>query len=276
MPIDTRFCPDCYIRKFTLVNTTTGQTCEPWCHKYTCPANGWIKQKALKDGILNFIKNWKIIRFWTFTLSSKYFENTEHHYRIMAQSWRYFVTYLRRSKLLSKTENNLQYIRVVELHKSGFAHFHCFFDRFIDIRKVWTLWHAAVYAATELEGDVCYCYVKGIKCRKFVASYVVKYVVKTMLTVAFRLRTYSKSSRVALFVKKAKDGSWVLLRKGSDWSLAFPEPFTLLEVNRNKFTDSDPPSEAIYSKKVDSELYQLRIFEFSDKNKQHSNNTDII
>lgn len=197
----------CYLANCRMYNVDDGRRLFPHCRKYSCPLHGWKRAKDLEKAVKAYLDNFQIIRFWTFTLSSKNIPDIETHYRILSKAWRYFVTYLRRDKHLTDSEKNVQYIKVSEPHKSGYLHFHGFFDRYLQQQKIFVLWNTAIRTASNDDSLRGGCYVVGRVSSNKAAKYVTKYVVKSAKYMSFRLHYYSRSSRVKLFPDKIKSGN---------------------------------------------------------------------
>lgn len=195
----------CYLSKCRMYDVIDGRRLFPHCNRYSCPLHGWKRAKDLREAVQSYLDKFQIIRFWSFTLSSKNFKDIETHYRILSKAWRYFVTYIRRDRNITDVEKNLQYIKVVEPHKSGFFHLHAFFDRYVQQQKIYVLWNTAIRTASgddKLRGG---CYVVGRVSSTKAANYVTKYVMKSAKMMTFRLHYYSRSSKVKLFPEKIKN-----------------------------------------------------------------------
>ena len=200
----------CYASKLICYNTVTGESFPLSCRSYTCETHGAYNRHRLRTALLEYLKRWKQIRFWTFTLSNLEFDSVEEHLKTLNKVWRYFVTYLRRNGIFRPSEKLTQYIRFVEPHASGFAHFHAVFDRYVPWHKIDTIWRAAIETVTWLDGSRGGCHVKGINSARNTAYYIVKYVTKAARAYSGKFRRYSKSSRVALFPKKKSRGIFAI------------------------------------------------------------------
>jgi hypothetical protein len=196
------------------LNKENGDITKFDCKAYRCPHCGPIKRRQLWRAIHRYLQNWDIIRFWTFTLTSNVAKLHSKHYKVLQTAWKYFMTYLRRSPELQKRAQNLNYIRVNEMHKSGYTHLHVFIDVFLHYDLILSLWTVACNKAISVHGidysdKLCHCNVKAIHNPKVCANYVVKYVLKAAED-DFKpfLRFYSKSQKVVFFAKKKPvDGS---------------------------------------------------------------------
>jgi hypothetical protein len=190
------------------LNQSTGEIIKFDCKAYKCPACGPKKRRQLWSAIYKYLQNWDIIRFWTFTLTSQISKSQDKHYKILQTAWRYFMTYLRRSPALSARTKRLNYIRVNEMHKSGYTHLHVFIDVFLPYDVIFSLWTIACTKAISVFGidysnKLGHCNVKAIHNPRVCANYVVKYVLKASEE-DFKpfLRFYSKSFGVIFFYKK--------------------------------------------------------------------------
>lgn len=212
---ESQVCNNDYIDKIVLYNSETGKYFNPKCKSYGCPKHGFIQRDRLAKAIEEWLKGHKIIRFWTFTAR---FDNSKP---IMAQNenfklaWKYFITELRRNKLLSKKQRKLDYVKVYELHKLGGLHVHLFSTEFIHWTKLQTIWEKCLsryFPASKKLGNVnTKAHLTPIKA----SLYIAKYVTKMSLQTDIKIRAWSKSSKVALFPKRLSTGKWHLIRKDS-------------------------------------------------------------
>lgn len=212
---DLQQCNNEYIDKIVLYNSETKKWFNPKCKSYSCPKHGFIQRDKLAKGIENWLKGHSIIRFWTFTAR---FDNSKP---IMPQNenfklaWKYFITELRRNKLLSKKQRKLDYVKVYELHKLGGLHVHLFSTEFIHWTKLQTIWEKCLsryFPASKKLGNVnTKAHLTPIKA----SLYIAKYVTKMSLQTDIKIRAWSKSSKVALFPKRLSSGKWHLIRKDS-------------------------------------------------------------
>lgn len=198
----------CYLQGHYLYHSGNQRIVPLHCNRYSCSLHGWKKKARLQKAIETELKTYKMIRFWTFTLSSASFNNPETHYHVLALAWRKFITEVRRNNVFTKHEKQFQYLKVVDPHKNGYLHFHAVFDRFIHQAKILAFWRAAIVWASknaEVSGG---CYVKMIPNAKIASRYIAKYVTKAASDILFRLNYYSKSRDIILFPKYKKDQNW--------------------------------------------------------------------
>lgn len=203
----------CYCSNLICYNTIDGTSFPLKCRSYTCPEHGSYNRGRLRAAIQNWLEVWDMVRMWTFTLSSKYFKDAEEHLKNLSECWRYFITQLRRSPSLRMKERDLQYIRIMEPHRSGYFHFHVFVDRYVHWSKLYSLWITAVATVTGLPESVAGCHVKGIFDSKKAAWYCVKYVTKSAFLKPKFSKLYTKSVGVAFFPAGDKKGIWAVFNQ---------------------------------------------------------------
>ena len=225
----------CYCNHLIVYDTKTGSSFTPKCKSYICPEHGAFNRGRLRRALYNHIKRWDHIRLWTFTLSSNSSETPVSHLQDLNQIWRYFTTYLRRFKYLSKSERGLQYIRFAEQHSSGYWHFHCLFDRYIDYHKVRMIWERAVTAVTDSAGDRSGVNVKHMMNAKNAAFYVVKYVSKATGVMYKGSKTWTRSSRFGIFPKRDQSKSYAIYNCLTREWYGLRDPIPLLVLSLEQF-----------------------------------------
>lgn len=203
---------NCLRYKLLFLNPETGQYNIKGCGAYFCPDCGPIKIKVLRNAVYKELKSWKHKCFWTFTLNSKITNDLELHYKILSESYERLITYLRRDKLISN--NQFRYIRVNELHKTGYAHLHVMIDTFFPAKYIIGLWQGIVnniclnYGIMYDPNYLCGCYVKYKSDTGHATNYLVKYVTKSIENITgdriFRF-FYTKSHGIVFFGKKPKE-----------------------------------------------------------------------
>lgn len=109
-------------------------------------------------------------------------------------------------------KRELKYIKVLELHKSGFIHYHVVFEHYLPVSVIRSLWQNAIWhyiKCIDTPGNV---HVKKLKHANQAANYLAKYVVKAANEVKKslkrRTRLYSKTNNIILFGKKESTDSW--------------------------------------------------------------------
>jgi len=227
-------CPN--IRSYLkFVNTTTGVVIPVPCNSYSCPYCGKFKARRLYNALYSYFKQFKIIRFWTFTISSDIGCTKKEHYKIFTEVWRRFINEIRRNVLFSKKQKNFQYVRVAEPHKSGYIHFHAIFTEYFPRDVLQKLWDNLCKRLTGREKHTGTCIVKGIISTKNACRYISKYVLKSVNYLFKHSKKWTKSGKTGIFPKKAKNGEWTILTIGRDRNLHNNEfkPFWYLLYNTN-------------------------------------------
>lgn len=208
-------CSNCYSSRIALYNTKTSKVIKPHCRTYTCPNHGWKKKKDLQDGIEKWLKSFSHVRMMTFTIrNTGEFKNEVFNY-LFTKVWHLFITELRRSRLLSERERQVQYIKVYELHKLGTLHIHALLSEYIHWSKLQTIWDKCIRFYFTVAGKAGNVNVRGSKSAKSGARYVAKYVVKMAGQLLAKVRSWSKSGKVAIFAKRISSGDWIILQRDS-------------------------------------------------------------
>jgi len=203
-PYDHSPCDGCYLNHIRVHRTSDGKLIKPKCKSYSCEKHGWMHAKRLQEAIQQKVESWQKVRFWTFTLTNRLSKTPEEHSKSLSKSWRYFVTELRRNKLLSERERNVSYIKVSESHKSGYLHYHVFFSEYIHYSKIKALWEYATSTVFDYLGKLGSVDVRGNLDAKTCSKYVTKYVVKQAKRKLKYANLYSCSGNEALFEKVEK------------------------------------------------------------------------
>lgn len=223
----------CYCDYLTIYNTTTGESFKPQCRSYSCPVHGKRNINILKSRIEYEVSSWESVKMWTFTISSKYFNNPLEHYNFLNKVWRYLITYLRRSNLLSKKQSDFKYIRFPEQHKSGFYHFHVLIDKYIDFHLVYGLWNSFCKLFLETNDEIGGCHVLFIPNSRTACRYAIKYVAKEIQTPNRVGKIYSKSVGIRFFRRRRSSDSFAAYNSKLDkWYGIFP--FSALLVSHTK------------------------------------------
>lgn len=230
---DNTPCEGCYLNYIYAFNSRNGDLYRPTCLSYTCKKHSWKKKAMLKEGILRIVKEWDRVRFWTFTVTNRFHESKVEHSKALQKIWHRFVTDLRRLKSLTDYERKVQYIKVSEPHKSGYLHFHAFFDRYISQYKIKRLWENACKAALQSNARLGSCFVVGERSPNQAAYYVVKYATKTAEAKVKGWNLYSCSGNIAVFEKRVKKEVYVVWDSKRRIWLGLREPRPLL-VNNSK------------------------------------------
>lgn len=228
-------------------NTKTRQMFHVRCNTYACNMCGKTKIYKLQTALSAYFAQFDFIRLWTFTLSSDIGLSKVEHFKTMQKCWNVFLKELRRTKSisaeeLSRTEigcnpkkcnsinlsnlqRSVQFVKVLEMHKSGFIHYHAMFTEFIPRRAVDYLWRRACFKVTGISGYLANAHVTGskqnsnksaeyvLKQARASAFKVGKYVSKSFTLIGARVRRWSRSEKCALFPKLAKgSGDFILLK----------------------------------------------------------------
>lgn len=189
------------------------------CNTYRCPVCGPVKIWKLKKALTQVFSSWKPLRFWTFTMKNDMFETPEQQYKVLMEAWRYFITYVRRSKALSKFQSQFRYVKVHEQHKSGYYHLHVVIDRYIDREVFQRIWERIIQEFLNRDTHVASVHVKIIPNAKCAAYYISKYITKQIHDHCPQKRFYSTSYHMKIFEKNDKTGEWfVVYLKQSDAS----------------------------------------------------------
>lgn len=184
------------------------------CKSYGCEECGPIKVWKLKKALSKELAKWPSIRFWTFT-SRPIFISPEAQYKMISRAWNYFRTSLKR--LLPEKYKDFRFIKVTEQHKSGYYHFHAFFNIYIDWYFIQGLWNTSLLASYKwlstrnpAPGELSasseqllklgHCNVRLVSSTSTAVRYIVKYISKQQNTIdGFRLKRYSKSMSIIFF-----------------------------------------------------------------------------
>lgn len=214
-------CSNCFSSKIALYNPKTQKIIKPHCRTYTCPDHGWKKAKELAEGIEKWLSQFERVRMFTFTIrNTGEFKNETFNY-LFAKVWHRFIVELRRSKVLTKKQRNVQYIKVYELHKVGTLHVHALMSEYFHWATIQTIWQKAIRTYFNIKGKSGNVNVKGSRSAKGGAKYVSKYVTKMAKQGLLRVRSWSKSGKVAIFKKRIKTDVWIMLRRNTqDYRLA--------------------------------------------------------
>ncbi len=208
-------CNNSYIDKIVLYNRDTEKYFQPKCKSYSCPKHGFIQRERLQKAIHRWLLQYKIIRFWTFTVRTDESLSIEVTNQLFKKAWHRFITDLRRSKLLTKKQRNLQYVKVYEHTKKGVLHVHLFSTEYVHYTQINEIWNNALacfFRPRNKQGNV---HMKAHKSPRVAAKYIAKYVSKEAMSKSSRVRVWSKSGRISIFDKRVSSGRWVIIRKSS-------------------------------------------------------------
>jgi hypothetical protein len=170
------------------------------CHEWDCADCGPKRARLLKAGIVSESRRMGLTRFLTLTMSPLTC-TAEESYALIKKVWAMFRTYLKR-----KTGVTVEYVWVLELQKSGYAHLHVLVDHYLAQRWVSRVWQT-------LGGG------RVVDIRRAdaerVGPYISKYLTKSLLTGQAKRgqRRYGASRGVCLKPPKG-EGVWGLVKMG--------------------------------------------------------------
>lgn len=204
-------CPRCL--GLYVFAPVTGEIYNVSCNTYACEVCGTRKKRKLEKGLTEYLKGWKHIRLFTFTVKTSLFGSRAKAPSKLSAIWRYFMTALRRNQQLSEKQRQVQFVRVVEFHKSGFPHLHVLMSEYLPWIIVQSLWNLAVASILKSFGKSGHCNIRHSFQAEGGARYVAKYVWKTANDLktmdlrkddgtSFKMRLWSKSSKVKIFISK--------------------------------------------------------------------------
>jgi hypothetical protein len=222
------YCPNC--ESYILINEQSGEILRLGCKRYACEVCGPKKAYKLKKAITNYLKNFKFIRLFTYTVRTTIFKDVRHWNKLSREVWRRYINNIRRNKLLTDSQRHFQYIKVVEFTKKGYIHFHVIQTHYLDWVVCYRAWNEAIAVVLGRslvwsDNKIINCdqlgavNIKGIANAKHATNYIVKYLVKSAKDVAEksytlmgvevkRVRLWSKSERVSFFRKKEGCHGW--------------------------------------------------------------------
>lgn len=228
---------------YMVVNTKTGESYQSNCMSYSCPECAPKKAKKLKMALDEYLGSWKMIRMWTFTMTNKQHNSPEQHLFALQSVWHRFLAEVRRNKALREYQRRFSFVKVLDLHASGYVHYHVFISEYLPWNIVQGLWESSCRTELKEKGKIGHCSVKGRKTKGFVAYYVAKYVTKSIYDLRKGYRRWSKSHGVTIFPKKESNPEWIVIRMGEkmheDLTKAGCFEFTYLELQEHKCTDKN-------------------------------------
>jgi len=169
-----------------------------FCKKWSCPRCGPIKAWQVCKDIPGIIREKELDRFLTLTLDPKNIPKDEDKYKYIWKVWAKFRTYLKR-----KLKENISYICVLELHKSGLPHLHVLVNKFIPQAWISNAWSAV--------GGGKIVFIEKVKDTKHIGYYLSKYLTKSVDTILpKRLRRITTSRDIKLNKFEKGDTKWEL------------------------------------------------------------------
>jgi hypothetical protein len=165
--------------------------CKTWACAYCGPRKAWRYKQAIRA----VAERVSLTRFLTLTLDpSKIEGDTVRYLRRVFNKFRV--------SLLRKFKCTVNYIAILEFHKSGIPHLHVLIDRYIVQRWISVAWSAVGGGGIV---DIRYVDVHHI------SHYLAKYLTKELLMSApLRSRRVTTSRSIHLLEKTASDTTWVM------------------------------------------------------------------
>jgi len=105
------------------------------CKSWTCPKCGPRKAWRLIKSIETWTRDHDLSRFMTLTLDPKKIPNNLEREKYMRNVWSKFRVYLGR-----KLGKGVEYIAVMEYHKSGIPHLHVLINQFVPQKWISSSW----------------------------------------------------------------------------------------------------------------------------------------
>lgn len=185
-----------------LLNIDTSELHELHCKSWSCPECAPKKAKRLYISMLNFFSQFKGVPLWTFTASPSIYTPIEHA-KLLQIAFHNFLKECRRNKLISPDKQKFKYVRLLELHKSGYVHYHLLSTHFVNFEILSELWRNALLTAGYVPSLPKFSNVntKWIPNAKQAAKYVVKYVIKAVADFPAFISRWSKSNNTAVSTK---------------------------------------------------------------------------
>jgi len=169
-----------------------------YCKAWDCAYCGPRKAARVCKLIAAAAKAHGLNRFLTLTLDPKKCTGEENKVRYIRDVWRKFRVYLTR-----KHGNTVEFISVLEEHKSGIPHLHVLVDRYIKQAWISGAWNAL--------GGGRIADIRFVADLDKIGYYLGKYLSKEMLLGhGPGVRRYSTSRGVKLIPKKEKTAGWCL------------------------------------------------------------------
>lgn len=201
------------------INRATGEIQLVRCKCYACEFCGRRKVQRLYSAVARYFAQFSYVRMWTFTAAPLNFTSAEHA-KYMQKAWQTFWKEWRRCKFVNQKQRDVKYFRVVELHESGYVHYHVIVTEWLKWERVQELWEWSLAKTCKNSEKKSQRYgsvnVRSSLNAKTAASYVAKYVMKAVKDrVNVNLRKWSRSEKTAIFdpPKKNETGEkWEIYR----------------------------------------------------------------
>ena len=208
-----------------LLDSRDGSTKELGCNRWTCPYCSIKLRGRLFFASQRYFKKFKYIRMWTFTLQHTEEDSEYSHYLKLKEVWRRFVTEIRRSKYLRQDQRKFEFFKCLDLHESGFIHFHVLVNVFLPYKWCQDTWEHIAQELLGTKNHVGACNVIAIPSAKIASSYVVSYVQKVALSFYKGIRRWSKSNKLRLFDYSKSTSTWHFMLHGIPESIQFEKRY---------------------------------------------------
>jgi hypothetical protein len=212
---------------FLFYNIETGEKLPSSCNTYKCDVCGPRKIRKFKKYLTLYLRQYKILRMWTFTLSTRYFSSPTEHYKALQECFRRLTIELRRNHIFSKTQHDFQYVKVLDVHVSGYIHFHCIFTEYFKQQQVQQIWESICQKFLKVDCHCAQSNVTGKVNHYKTVNYVTKYMTKSIRNLEGLFRKWSKSGRIAIFPKRNPESKWYYICTSIDFADNFANPLDL-------------------------------------------------
>jgi hypothetical protein len=178
------------------------------CKSWSCPVCGRKKAYRLSRGIIDWAVEHDLTRFLTVTLDPHKIPKDIAPEKFMRNTWSKF-----RVSMSRKLGKGIEYISVMEYHKSGLPHLHILINKFIPQKWISGAW-------SRLGGGKI-AHIKKIRNISEIGVYLSKYLTKSMLTAPHKSRRYTTSRGIKINKKYIHTGQLELfdVDKKSGWDL---------------------------------------------------------
>jgi hypothetical protein len=174
--------------------------CKAWSCAECGPRKAWQLQKAIQAHATNS----RLTRFVTLTLDPKTAPPVEECVPYIRKSWAKFRVYLARGDGVRRWKK-INFILVLEFHKSGYPHLHVLVDRYIPQEWIKASWEAV--------GGGSVVDIRRIYDLHRVVHYLSKYITKeAILSAPPGVRRYTTSRGIQLFKRPEKPSGWWLTK----------------------------------------------------------------
>jgi hypothetical protein len=202
-------CPRC--NNLYFYNKKTKEIHYAMCNSYSCPYCAPVRLRRLRNAIHNVLSNHQHIRMFTFTIRNSQDFDKRLFIRLFRECFRRFLNSIRRCSKLSAAQRNFDYIRVSELTKKGFIHYHVFIFEYLPKQIVYRLWNKCIKLVFKSSKQSGWIDISHSFNASGAANYVSKYVSKSAGSVELRYNKYSHSRKLVLFKKHVKNPDWEFL-----------------------------------------------------------------